>query len=285
MLSAFEVLLHRYSGQSDVVVGTPIAGRRRIELEGLMGLFINTVALRTDLSGAPLFTELLSRVRRTTLDAQANQDLPFEKLVETLQPDRTLSHAPVFQVMFNLTPMPERKVMLSGLEMEMDRLLDHGVATFDLTLSIGEHAGGLELIWEYDSDLFDRETIDRMGDHYERLIGSVLDDVQRSICALPMLTPAEEQAIIRDWNPAPAETISVGADWQPVHRLFEAQVDRDPDAIAVIDGNLRLTYRQLEARANRLAPPVARLRGGPRTRRGSVHRAIRGDAGLRAGCS
>jgi len=262
MLAAFDILLYRYSGQADIVVGTPVAGRGRTELEALIGLFINTVALRADLSGNSSFIGLLEQLRRVTLDAQANQELPFERLVETLQPDRTLSHAPVFQVMFNLTPIPERRRSAHGLEMNMGRLVDHGVATFDLTLSVGERADGLDLIYEYDSDLFRRETIDRLADHYEQLLTAILDRADRPISELPMLTAAETHMLRTGWNPEVVAT-SGRSDWLPAHRLFEARVDMDPDAVAMVAGDQRITYGQLDRRANRLAHRLRSLGVGP----------------------
>ncbi len=272
MLSVFDVLLHRYSGQSDILVGTPIAGRSRVELEALIGLFINTVTLRADLSGDPLFTELLGSVRQTTLDAQANQDLPFEKLVEALQPDRTLSHSPVFQVMFNLTPMPDRRITVRGLEINMERLLDHGVSTFDLTLSIGEHAEGLELIYEYDSDLFDRATIERMAGHYETLLVAVLDRADRRLSELPMLTRREEQVLRDEWNPV---VVAPDSGWRPAYLQFESQVDLKPEAVAVTCDGHRLTYAELDTRANQLAHHLRACGVGPeRTVGGCLERSV-----------
>ncbi len=156
LLAAFKALLHRYSGQHDLVVGTPVSMRPHADLDGLVGLFVNTVVLRTDVQGDPSFDEFLGRVRATAMDAFAHQDVPFERLVESLRPERTLAHAPVFQVMFNLVPIPARRRMAGGVEFRLDRLLDHGVSTFDLTLTVGDDAEGFELVFEFDTDLFRR---------------------------------------------------------------------------------------------------------------------------------
>jgi len=249
LLGAFDVLLSRYSGQADIVVGSPIAGRSWYELDGMIGLFINTVALRMNLADDPTFGELLTRVRRATLDSQANQDLPFERLVESLRPDRTLSHAPVFQVMFNMTPIPDRTRTSAGLQMRIGRLQDHGVSTFDLTLSIGERADGLDLVFEYDRDLFDRETIDRIATHYDYLLTEITDGVDTPVSALP-LWPATEHAVLLDTlnPPLPAPGTK-----QSVIERFEARVDRQPQAVAVECNEDRLTYGELERQANQLA--------------------------------
>jgi amino acid adenylation domain-containing protein len=269
MLGVFDVLLERYSGQQDIVVGTPIAGRARAEFEGLIGLFINTVALRADLAANPTFSEFLAQLRQVTLDAQANQALPFERLVEALQPDRTLSHAPVFQVMFNLTPIPQRNRDSVGLAMTMGRLLDHGVSTFDLTLSVGERTDGLDLVFEYDRDLFDRETIDRMAAHYTQLLSAVLVKTDCRIRELPILAESEVQQLSETWSsgrthPPDDEVFAAGA--QAALHLFEARADLSPDAVAVISGARHMCYGELEARANRLAHHLQTLGVGPETR-------------------
>ena len=241
-----------------------------MEFDGLIGLFINTVALRADLSANPLFSEFLVQMRQTTLDAQANQELPFERLVEALQPDRTLSHAPVFQAMFNLTPIPQRRRTLQGLTMTMGRLLDHGVSTFDLTLSVGEQADGLDLVFEYDCDLFDRETIDRMATHYTQLLSAILVRPDCRVRDLPMLTGPEEKTLCDTWNSDAAqlfdEVSAYSDESNAVHMLFEARADRAPDAVAVVSGERQLTYGELEARANRLAHHLQTLGVGPETR-------------------
>ena len=254
LLSAFDVLLSRYSGQTDIVVGSPIAGRSWYELDGMIGLFVNTVALRMDLTDDPAFDELLGRVRCTTLDSQANQDLPFERLVETLRPDRTLSHAPVFQVMFNMTPIPDLTRRSGGVRMRVGQLQDHGVSTFDLTLSVGERADGLDLVFEYDRDLFDRRTIERIATHYDYLLGAIIDAADTPVSTLPLWSADKSAALLDRLNPLPAESGSqepVAA--RSVIELFEDQALRQPEAIAVECGDERLTYGELDRRANCLA--------------------------------
>ncbi len=258
LLGAFDVLLSRYSGQTDVVVGSPIAGRSWYELDGMIGLFVNTVALRADLSDDPSFSALLARVRRATLDSQGNQDLPFERLVESLRPDRTLSHAPVFQVMFNMTPIPDRTRHAAGVRMRVGRLQDHGVSTFDLTLNVGERADGLDLVFEYDRDLFDRQTIERIATHYDYLLKSVIDAADMPVSALP-LWPAEEQAaLLATLNPPFTTAVPGNQGSEPsVVELFETWVDRQPEALAVkyshSESHNWLTYGELDRQANAVA--------------------------------
>ncbi|MBT8443996.1 MAG: amino acid adenylation domain-containing protein, partial [Gammaproteobacteria bacterium] len=256
MLGAFDVLLHRYSGQTDLLVGTPVAGRERVEFESLIGLFINTVVLRVDVDGDPRFVELLDRVRNATLDAQEHQRLPFEKLVEALRPDRTLSHAPIFQVMFNMTPIPDRKADVGGVEFSMGRLLDHGVSTFDLTLSIGERADGLELVYEYDSDLFDRETIEQFAAHYDNLLDAIVAEPDRNLSRLPVMGAAEIRALT-----GPRRV--TGVTRESTLARFERHAAKLPSACAVVDGALRLSYGDLDARANRLAHELLEHGIGP----------------------
>jgi len=254
LLGAFDVLLSRYSGQTDIVVGSPIAGRSWYELDGMIGLFVNTVALRMDLSDDPTFDDLLGRVRRTTLDSQANQDLPFERLVESLRPDRTLSHAPVFQVMFNMTPIPDLTRQSAGVRMRVGRLQDHGVSTFDLTLSVGERADGLDLVFEYDRDLFDRQTIERIATHYDYLLSAILDAADTPVSALPLWSADDSAALIDILNPSPGESGPKKTAIAPsVIELFESQVDRQPESVAVECGHDQLTYGELDRRANCVA--------------------------------
>ncbi|HJP37733.1 MAG TPA: amino acid adenylation domain-containing protein [Gammaproteobacteria bacterium] len=259
LLGTFDVLLSRYSGQTDIVVGSPIAGRSWYELDGLIGLFVNTVALRTDLTDNPTFGTLLSRVRRTILDSQANQDLPFERLVESLRPDRTLSHAPVFQVMFNMTPIPDRTRNVAGVRMRTGRLQDHGVSTFDLTLNVGERTDGLDFVFEYDRDLFDRQTIERIATYFDYLLKVIIDAADTPVSALP-LWPPDEHAVLLDVLNSPAARFSnLQSDGmqteqvQSVLALFESWVDRQPALLAVECGHDRLTYAELDRQANCVA--------------------------------
>ena len=247
LLAAFQVLLMRYSGQGEIVVGTPIAGRTRAETEGLIGFFVNMLVLRTDLSGQPTFIELLKRVREVTLGAYAHQDLPFEKLVEELQPERSLSHAPIFQVMFVLQHLSPEEAQLTELELKV--IEEQGqVAKFDLTLSVTETAQGLIGSIEYSTDLFQPETIRRMAGHYESLLQGIVSNAERRLSELPLLTEDEQQALWA-WN-------ETGSDYERdtcVHEIFERQAEARPEAVAVVCDGAEWTYREVNQRANRLA--------------------------------
>jgi amino acid adenylation domain-containing protein len=248
LLAAFQVLLYRYSGQQDIAVGAPIAGRRHTELEGLIGFFANTLVLRTDLSGNPPFRELLARVREIALGAYTHQDLPFEKLVEELAPARDLSRNPLFQVMFALQNAPGAALALEGLEVSRLPLAGHS-AKFDLSLSVRESAEGLRASWEYATDLFDASTIERMARHFERLLEAIVADPQQRIAQLPLLSAAERHQLLVEWN-------DTAADYPKdrcIHELFEAQAARTPEAVAVVFEGRQLTYGELNARANQLA--------------------------------
>jgi len=248
LLAAFKVLLYRYTGQEDVIVGSPIANRHRQELEGLIGFFVNTLAMRTDLSGNPTFRELLGRVRETALGAYAHQDLPFEYLVEQLQPDRNLSHSPLVQVVLVLQNTPERKAELPGLVVTPLKY-EAETAKFDLTLYFDELGSELQGTFEYNTDLFDRDTIIRMARHLRTLLEGVVADPSERISELPLLTEAERRQLLLEWN-------DTRADFQQdccAHQLFEAQVERTPDAVAVALEDEQLSYRELNARANLLA--------------------------------
>ncbi|MHC0062944.1 non-ribosomal peptide synthase/polyketide synthase [Nostoc sp. UIC 10890] len=248
LLAAFDTLLYRYTGQSDILVGTPIANRNRSEIEGLIGFFVNTLVLRTDLSGNPSFSELLTRVREMAMDAYAHQDLPFEMLVEVLQPQRNLSHTPLFQVMFVLQNNPMSPMELTGLTVSPLEL-ESTTAKFDLTLSMQNTATGLVGVWEYNTDLFDSSTIERMAGHFVTLLAGILANPQQPISQLPLLTEVEQHQLLVEWN-------DTQVDYPQdlcIHQLFEQQVESRPDAIAVIFENQQLTYQQLNERANQLA--------------------------------
>ncbi len=262
LLAAFQVLLHRYSGQTDFNVGTPIANRTRTELEGLIGFFANTLVLRARLDepAGLSFRDLLARVRETSLGAYAHQDLPFEKLVEALQPERNLSHTPLFQVMFVLDNAPLSGFDLAGLRLS-PVAAETGAASFDLTLSMREDGQGWGGYIEYNTDLFDAATIQRLVGHLETLITGLLDDPDRPIAELPLLTEAERRQMLVDWN---ATTAPTPTD-RTVHQLFEAWADRIPDAPALVFEDQSLSYAQLDQRANHLAHAL-RARGvGPDT--------------------
>jgi amino acid adenylation domain-containing protein len=247
LLAAFEVLLYRYTGQTDLAVGSPIANRKRSEVEHLIGFFVNSLVLRADVSGAPSFRELLGRVQHTVLEAFANQDVPFEKLVEEIRPERELSQNPFFQVMFALQNAPVEMLALSGLTIEPFET-DLTSTRFDVELHLWERADGLLAVVFYRTDLFERDTIARMLGHYQRLLAAAVETPDLSIHALPLLTDAEQQRILVDFN-----TAGTAFPEAPIHELFEAQAARTPDAVAAVYGDTQLTYGDLNHRANQLA--------------------------------
>ncbi|MEK7784033.1 MAG: condensation domain-containing protein, partial [Chloroflexota bacterium] len=227
-LAVFQTLLHRYTGQDDICVGTPIANRTRAEVEPLIGFFVNTLVLRGDLSGEPTFRELLRRVRETALGAYAHQDVPFEMLVDALQPQRDLSRAPLFQVMFVLQNARRQKLELPGLTLSQ-LSSDTGAATFDLTLTLEDTSEELRGVIEYNTDLFDEAAIARMAGHFQVLLESATANPDQSISTLPILTDAERRQLLVEWN-------NTRADFPAglcIHHLFEAQAEPTPDAIAV----------------------------------------------------
>ncbi|WP_053147486.1 non-ribosomal peptide synthetase [Pseudomonas sp. Pf153] len=251
LLGAFNVLLHRYSGQCDIRVGVPIANRNRDEIEGLIGFFVNTQVLRTPLDGQARVVDLLRTVKEAALGAQAHQDLPFERLVEALKLERSLSHTPLFQVMYNHQPHVADITTIStasGLELGM---IDwQGRTTqFDLTLDTFEKAGKLHAALTYANDLFEAATIARMARHWLRLLAAMVADPLQRIGELPLLDADEHQALVHDWN-ATAQRYPTD---RCMHQLIEAQVARTPDSVAVSFGEHSLTYAQLDARANQLA--------------------------------
>ena len=232
LLAAFKVLLMRYTGQSDIVVGSPIAGRTHVELESLIGFFVNTLVLRSSLSGDISFDELLAQVQAQTLDAFRHQDIPFEKLVSELQPERSLSHTPLFQVMFVLQNAPKNTFNLPDLQMERVRLGSDngdGAAKFDLTLNINETEKGLRGAFNYNADLFDASTISRMVGHFQVLLQGIVDNPAQPIAHLPLLTKAEYHQIVHQWN----DTAVDFGEPQTIHALFSQQVERTPDAVAL----------------------------------------------------
>ena len=258
LLAAFQVLLSRYANQTDIVVGTPIAGRQHPELEGLIGMFVNTLVMRADLSGNPSFRSLLQQVRNRALGAYAHQELPFERLVETLQPMRSLSHHPIFQVMFVHQNTPKSPFEL--LDLQVERLPVAGeTAKFDLSLSVTETSTRFDGQLEYDTALFLPSTIERMAGHYTRLLESIITNPDCPIEQLPLLTNAERHQLLVEWN----NTATEYPREQCIHQLFEEQVERTPEAVALIFGEEQLTYRQLNARANQLAHYLIQLGVGP----------------------
>ncbi len=251
LLAGFQLLLHRYTGQTDIAVGTPIANRTHAQTEGLIGFFVNTLVLRTDLSGDPDFQQLVGRVRRVALDAYTHQELPFERLVDELHPERSLSTSPLFQVMFVLQNTP------------MDELIEAGgvfnnTSKFDLTVSLRRNAQGIEVAFEYDSDLYDAPTMERMGQHFVHLLENVAANPDHRISTVAILLPSE----IEQLAAARADAVQTAVHGTLPER-FAARARTSADATAVICGEQTMSYRELNARANRLAHYLRRLGVGP----------------------
>ncbi len=258
LLATFQVLLHRHGAGDDIVVGSPIANRNRSELEGLIGFFVNTLVLRTDCSGNPSFRELLRRVKSVALTGYSHQDVPFDKLVDELKPERSLSYSPLFQVTFALQEDRKSTLNLTGLELSWLEV-DRGSAKFDLALFVSETAEGLSCLIEYDTDLFHDVAIRRMLGHFENLLESVVVDAGRRIGELPMLAPAELAEVM-----TMSRGERVAANYQTtLHELFQQQASRTPDAIALVYEEQRLTYAELNARANRVAHYLRHIGVGP----------------------
>jgi amino acid adenylation domain-containing protein len=261
LLSGFVVLLSRYSGQQDLLVGTPVANRNRAEIEELIGLFLNTLVLRNDLSGDPTVQELLARVRERCLNAYAHQELPFEMLVEDLRPDRDLSRNPLFQVMLVLQNAPEQPFTLPGLSLTPVEV-DRGAALLDLTLWVYETPEGLSGSFEYATDLFDKTTIERMAGHWRALLEAMIADPKRRLSELSLLTEAERHQLVVELN-------RTGRDYPRqalMQELFEGQARQAPEHTALRFGATALSYGELEGRANRIAQAL-RSRGVGRGQR------------------
>ncbi|MFB1481089.1 non-ribosomal peptide synthase/polyketide synthase, partial [Corallococcus sp. RDP092CA] len=260
MMALFQTLLSRYSGQEDFVVGTPIAGRTRPEVEWLMGCFINTLPMRSRLSGQPSFVELLGRVRTQALEGYARQDAPFERVLETLELPRDLSRTPVFQVSLNVVNTPEARATLPSLELSpVDVPTD--TAKFDLALEVLERRTELSCHLEYATALFDEATIARMAEHLVVLAREVIAAPEAPLATLSLLTPTAREQVLRGWNDTRAD-FPRGAT---LHQLFESQAERAPEAIALQFEDQRLTYAQLDARANQLAHHLRARGAGPET--------------------
>ncbi|MFC1718135.1 amino acid adenylation domain-containing protein, partial [Candidatus Poribacteria bacterium] len=259
LLAALKTLFFRYTGQDDIVVGSVIANRNRVEIEELIGFFVNTLVLRTDVSGDPNFLELLRRVREVCLEAYAHQDMPFEKLVAELRPDRNLSRNPMFQVM--MAPQSRVKsgnMELHGLSVEPVAVSD-AVAKFDLAVFTSETAQSLKITFEYNTDLFDHSTISRMSEHLQTLLEAIIAHPERRLSELPLLSDSERQQLLVEWN----DTQTSYPESLCAHELFEVQAKRKPDAIALVLGGKQLTYRELNHRANQLAHLLQTLGVGP----------------------
>ena len=252
LTAAFKTLLHRYTAQDDLLLGTVTADRSQAETENLIGFFVNTLILRTDLSGNPTFRQLLGRVREVILDAHAHQDVPFEYLVKELQPDRSLGQNPFFQVMLVLEPT--RPTLSAGWTLnQMD--IETGTAKFDLHLELQDRPEGLRCCFEYSTDLFDEATIARMAGHWQTFLEGAAHHPEQHLSDLPLLTQAERHQLLIDWN----ATATDYPEDQCVHRLFEAQVERTPDAVALIFAEQQMTYQELNRRSNQLAHHLQRL--------------------------
>jgi surfactin family lipopeptide synthetase A len=248
LLGAFYVLLYRYSGQEDIVVGTPVAQRNRPEIEDLIGFFVNTLLLRTQLSGDLTFRELLRQAREVSLGAFAHQDLPFEKLVEELHPQRSLGHSPLFQVMLDLQNAPMEPGQIGGLRLSLVPV-EMETAKFDLTLTLSQTDGGLDSALEYSTELFDEVTARRMVANFLMLVEGIADNPDTKIDLLPLLTEEEKQQLLMEWNDTRLDCTAC----VHVHRVFEQQAQRIPNGIAVACANEKLSYEQLNQRANQLA--------------------------------
>ena len=262
LLAAFQVLLFRYTGQEDVAVGSPVAGRTRSETEKLIGCFINTLVLRSDLSGDPTFAQLTQRVKEVTLQAFAHQDVPFEKLVEMLQPERNLSRTPLFQALFVLQNAPRSDLQFGAAKVHPFEL-DLKTTKFDLTLILGETASGMTGMLQYNTDLFEAATIQRMAANYQVLLESIVAGPEQAISELQLLGGAEEQQLLAEHN-----QISKGPHEPYVHVLIEQQATKTPDAVAVEHAGRQLTYGDLSSRTNQLGRYLLTLGVGPETRVG-----------------
>lgn len=258
LLTAYYILLHRYSGQDEIIVGCPIANRTHPDLENMIGVFINPLALRVNLSGNPGFREMLKRVRNVCLDAYAHQDLPFEKLIEELNPQRDLSRTPIFQVVFNMQNSPMPKLGTQGLEINFLEL-DRGVSQFDLTLMITKSEGQYHATVEYGDDLFKAATIRRMFRSYQLLLDDIIVNADRPASQLQIISEEEHHHLINKLNQSQVDFPKEKC----VHQLFELQVEKTPDAVAVIHGNTAITYSDLNRRANKLALHLKSVGVGP----------------------
>jgi aspartate racemase len=259
LLAAFKALLCRYTGLEDVLVGTPVSGRSRPEDELLFGFFVNILVLRTDLSGNPTFRELLARIRDVALNAYANDEVPFDQLVEVLRPERTTRHSPIFQVMFTMQPLPVRSIELGSATLIPDEDIDPGTARYDLAVDVVEKDGGLKIYFEYNTSLFEEAPIRRFEGHFEKLLESIVANPDQRITELQLLTEGEREQVLVEWN-------STRSDYPTdlcVHQLIQVQASKTPERVAVQFGEVEWTYAELEARADRLAVQLQQLGVGP----------------------
>jgi len=261
VLAAWSCVLSRMSGQDDIVIGSPTANRNHHQIEPLIGFFVNTLALRIDASGEPTVRQLLERVRKTSLDAQNHQDLPFEQVVDIVQPLRSLSHSPLFQVMFALQSNETSEWDLPGLEVAYTNTI-YDVAKFDLTLGLYESENEIKGIMSYSTALFDRMTVERHVGYLCSMLQAMVDDVDRPAMSVDLLSKRERDLVLGQWN----ETQQDYPDHLCIHHLFEQQVDRAPQATALVFNSQSITYAELNERANRLAHHLVDLGVQPETR-------------------
>ncbi|WP_426205167.1 non-ribosomal peptide synthase/polyketide synthase [Pseudomonas sp. TWP3-1] len=272
LLASFQALLHRYSGQSDIRVGVPVANRGRVEIERLIGFFVNTQVLKADVDGQTPFVDLLRQVKQAAQEAQAHQDLPFEQLVEALEPGRSLSHSPLFQVMFNHQAERRSSVetRLNGLSIEPLEWQSQ-TAQFDLTLNTTEQAHGIEAVLKYATDLFDASTIERLARHWVALLQAIVEQPTARIGQLPIINDAGQQQLLRQWNPTRVEHPVE----QCLQQVIEAQAERHPEATAVTFAGQCLSYAELNRRANQWAHMLIARGVGPDVRVGvAVERSL-----------
>ena len=258
LLAAFQVLLYRWSGQEDLCVGSPIAGRTRTETEGLIGCFLNVLVMRSRLAGDPSFREVVRMVRETALGAFANQELPFERLVEEMQPERSLSHSPVVQVTFTLLNMPRKAQTTTGAKARFFEV-DSGTVEYDLSLLVMAEGEAFSGSIVYNSDLFEQRTIERVISHFNRLLEGVVKDANQPISAIDLLSPQERGQILNEWNDTKREYPSESS----IHKLFEQQANRAPDQLAVVFEGEQISYQEVNRRANQLGNYLRELGVGP----------------------
>ncbi len=276
LLAGFQVLLARYSGQTDIAVGTPIAGRNRREIEGLIGFFVNTLVMRVDVGGNPSVREMLGRVREAALGAYAHQDVPFEKLVEELQPERSLSHTPLFQVMMAFQSRAVSEVEIGELKVGVMEV-EARTAKFDLLVSLQDRGRELSGVVEYNSDLYEATSVQRLVGHFEVLMKGLITDANQRLSQLPMMSERERQQIVVEWNKTAAEYPRDRC----IHEIFEQQVEQTPDAVAVVYEGEHLTYYELNRRANQLAHYLREKGVGPEVKVGlCVERSLEMIIGL-----
>ncbi|SDZ38554.1 condensation domain-containing protein, partial [Thermoactinomyces sp. DSM 45892] len=258
LLTAYQSFLSRYTGQEDILVGSPIANRNYREIEGLIGFFVNTLVYRADMTGNPTFQELLSQVREKALRAHEYQDVPFEKIVEVVQTERSTSHSPIFQTMFTMQDTPRKQRELVGRSLEMVEI-HTSIAKFDLTLSMADLEEGLFLAFEYNTDLFDPSTIERMTGHFENWLHEIVHHPDAPLSGLTLISKEEQKQLLEEWNDTKVEYSYEST----IHERFEEQVLRTPEAVAVVYEDRQLTYRELNEQANQLAHYLQKRGVGP----------------------